>query len=488
MLIAIYCRVSTEEQAKEGYSLAAQERFCRDYAEKQGFSVAKVYIDDGYTGRNEHRPALQRLIADLNCLGIQKVVFYDLDRFARNLRLQLNLKAELDARGVALVSLNDRIDTSTPEGILEFQMKGMLSEWFSNQLSRKVKHVLQDKVEQGGFNGPVPLGYMRDAQSNLVFSNDRPLVIHIFERYATGVYSYKSLAAELNAAGCMTLYKGKQRPFQKDTIRTIVANRVYLGMVRYKRGVWKQGKHEAMIDRGLWDRVEAIRARRLKCQGGRIVSVNSTGLLSEIAYCARCGEKLHWQNKRDYWCSRRRRFGDSACNAPMIRGENIEPMVLDVVKALTLPAVIRDAVIAEVHRRLEYTPDNKTDNVATLRKQIARLGDRYELGDFSKEVYLQRRAAIEQRIADVSTKQPVMLEIDRAMKLLSDIPTLLEKATHAQQRALIQQLFECVWIEKLAVAAIRPTASYVLLIELLADQVALAISAGLEPTTFSSGG
>src|ERR1700712_1507482 len=116
MLVAIYVRISQENP--DGYSLADQEQRCRAYAEEHGWQVVKVYVDDGVSGRRWDRPALQRMLADLQPLGIGGVIVYDLDRAMRRLRYQIQLKDELDVRHVSLVSLADGlVDTSTPEGI-----------------------------------------------------------------------------------------------------------------------------------------------------------------------------------------------------------------------------------------------------------------------------------------------------------------------------------------------------------------------------------
>jgi hypothetical protein len=102
-----------------------------------------------------------------------------------------------------------------------------------------------------------------------------------------------------------------------------------------------------------------------------------------------------------------------------------------------------------------------------------------------KTEYLRKREQLQRQIARSSSTPTRLFDVERAIELLSNLPALLDAATPAQQRALIRQIIARVWIEKLAVAAIEPTASYTILMEV---QVSMATSAGLEPTTFSSGG
>jgi DNA invertase Pin-like site-specific DNA recombinase len=183
-------------------SLADQEQRCRAYAEDQGWPVARVYVDDGVSGRRWDRPALQRMLAELQPLGISVVIVYDLDRAMRRLRYQIQLKDELDARHVSLVSLADGvIDTSTPEGILRFHAKGMVNEYQANTTARKVRDNLAYKAKHGGWVGQWPIGYEKDSQGRLVPSVDAPVVRLTFVLYASWKYTDATLADELNVRG-----------------------------------------------------------------------------------------------------------------------------------------------------------------------------------------------------------------------------------------------------------------------------------------------
>jgi site-specific DNA recombinase len=225
MLVAIYVRISQENP--DGYSLADQEQRCRAHAEAQGWTVVRVYIDDGVSGRRWDRPALQRMLAELQPLGIGVVLVYDLDRAMRKLKYQLQLKDELDARRVILISLADGvIDTSTPEGILRFQAKGMVNEYQANTTARKVRDNLAYKAKQGGWVGQWPIGYEKDDQGRLVPSADASVVPLSFELYASGAYTDATLADELNARGYQTIdtKTGRRGRFERESVRAILKN------------------------------------------------------------------------------------------------------------------------------------------------------------------------------------------------------------------------------------------------------------------------
>jgi site-specific DNA recombinase len=147
MNAVIYCRLSDEHSSE--FSIAQQEARCRDWAAANGHVVLRVYTDDGVSGTKVARAGFTQLRREARGLGARMLIVADLDRFMRNLREQLNLKHELDTLGIALVSLADSgvIDTRTPEGMLNFQVKGMVSEFHARTTGRKVSQTLEHKAK-----------------------------------------------------------------------------------------------------------------------------------------------------------------------------------------------------------------------------------------------------------------------------------------------------------------------------------------------------
>jgi len=129
----------------------------------------------------------------------------------------------------------------------------------------------------------------------LEFSADQETALLMFQMYATGNHSDLSIAEALNDRGLTILDpKTKQRrPFQKDTVRSILVNPAYIGVVRCS-GKEYQGNHPPLVDRDLWDVCQAIRARRAARTGGKWATRGCGGLLSEFAFCGKCGGLLHW--------------------------------------------------------------------------------------------------------------------------------------------------------------------------------------------------
>jgi len=127
--IAIYIRVSTEDQAKEGYSLEVQREYLESFAKREGLEVFKVYQDDGISGYSTERPALRELLKETKGRKFDLVLVYKIDRFSRNLKDLLNLVDELSSSGIGFKSATEPFDTTTSAGKLMFQQLGSFAEF-----------------------------------------------------------------------------------------------------------------------------------------------------------------------------------------------------------------------------------------------------------------------------------------------------------------------------------------------------------------------
>ena len=134
MKVAIYTRVSTEDQVKEGTSLEVQRDFLVSYAKREGWEIyyseaGKIYEDDGYSGYTRERPALKKLFADAKKKRFEMVLVHKIDRFSRNLRDLLNLVDELEYLNISLKSATEPYDTSSSAGKMMFQQLGSFAEF-----------------------------------------------------------------------------------------------------------------------------------------------------------------------------------------------------------------------------------------------------------------------------------------------------------------------------------------------------------------------
>ncbi len=328
MRTAIYIRVSSDEQV-EGYSLDAQLRACRAYADMRGWIVVDIYADEGlsaFKDRIEDRPQLTRLLADVRAGLVNAVIVHKLDRFFRRAHLLLQTVEEFERRGVILVSISEQIDFSTPIGRVMLANLAAFAEYYSRNLGEETRKGHREKARQGKIVGPIPVGYRKDEQGVLVPSSDAEVVVLIFQFYATGQYSYGDIAAELNRRGhrLPSVKYTTSFLYSKGSVREILRNPIYRGIVRCT-GQEYPGLHTPLIDEATWQAVKQIREPRAG-KGGR-VSIRpkdeQAALLTEIAYCAHCGNPMVYQpgdgverTRHYYQCSRRVNWRD--CSARMV--------------------------------------------------------------------------------------------------------------------------------------------------------------------------
>lgn len=160
MKAAVYCRVSTDEQAEKGTSLATQEERCRAHVKAQGWKLVDVFIDAGESGTKGSRPALDRLMAACRRGEIEAVVVTKLDRFGRSNRHLANALGDLDELGVRFVSLSEQFDTSTPMGKGMLAISGVFAEIEHATIRERMTTGRRAVVSQGYWGGGVlPYGF-----------------------------------------------------------------------------------------------------------------------------------------------------------------------------------------------------------------------------------------------------------------------------------------------------------------------------------------
>lgn len=469
MRCVIYCRTSLTDQSE--YSLEDQEARCRAFAQLQGWTVVKVYVDDGGSGQKVTRKAFMQMRSDLAVLGIGALVVYDLDRFMRNLREQLVLKHELDQRKVKLVSLSDNgvIDTSTPEGMLNFQVKGMVSEFQARTTGRKVRDNLEYKAKQGKYVGPVPFGYRKNETGDLVESEDAPIVRLIFDMYRSGVHSFSTIADALNDRGHQAYdWQTKTRNrFGRETIRTILRNPAYIGIVRCNDREYP-GAHPPLITREAWDAAVALRDER-KSKGGKSSASlpKRGGLLTELAYCYSCNEPMWYQHSgrktspgRYYVCRGRSR---RTCDAGYSNGPLTEEQALDILRQLTLPREWKDEVYERASRVVTAPQPKRTVTPAMIKDQLRRLGLSFSLGDLDEATYRKERERLNALLV-TNAEPPVLLDLRSSLDLLSNMKELVDHADEEERRALLRMVFDGVWLERRDIKAIAPTRAFLPLV------------------------
>lgn len=493
MRARLYVRRSDDDQS--AYSPEAQERRGRDHCATRGHVVVGVYLDDDLSGKLEHRGNLQRMLADATADPGSVVVVDKYDRLARDTELLLRTvyKVLLPKR-VTVESVTEAIDPYTPLGKAMLTVSGSFSTLYVDNLAQEVSKGLREKWEQGGVVGNAPFGYQRcferDSRGERIRGTDTleptpdaAIVLHAFERYATGAYSAAGLAELLNAEGHTHTGRGGQRlAFTVDTVRGLLACPTYAGLTAY-RGETRPGRHPAIVPPELWARAQEVRARRADGHVGKSTA-KTQSLLSDLAYCGGCGEKLHYHPTGGgayYRCKARRLRGATACSATLVSLSAVETQLQILLSALTIPGDLAQEAIAAAEAMMG-APRPAAGDADSARERLRRLHKAYLAGGVSDEEYDAERARLERQIA--GTPAPVArprLDLERAATVLRDAGTAYAGGGLVERRGLITVIFERLWLANHQIVAITPQPAYELLVEMQAGCVESATLIGLEP-------
>jgi DNA invertase Pin-like site-specific DNA recombinase len=249
-----YIRVSTEEQAATGYSLDAQERAIRAFAESQGYELVDVVADPGVSGasRPEKRPGFSRVLSLAQEGAFSVLLLWKFDRLARNLTHAVTAANTLrEQYGVVIRSVTEPIDTATPVGETIFAVLAGMAAQEREAIIERTLAGKKEKARRGGFaGGPAPLGYRRDKEGGLeVDPKEAEVVRRIYAMRRQGM-SYRAIADALNAGGIPTKRGGRWHP---ATVAYILDNPKYEGYVEYffrwggEQHIYREGAHEALL-------------------------------------------------------------------------------------------------------------------------------------------------------------------------------------------------------------------------------------------------
>ena len=266
---AIYTRVSTDERlSMEFNSLDAQREAAHSYIESQKHEgwilVGDRYDDGGFSGGTMERPALQRLLRDVEHGTIDVIVVYKVDRLSRSLTDFARIVDIFERHDVSFVSVTQAFNTTTSMGRLTLNILLSFAQFEREVIGERIRDKFAASRARGMWMGGCPpLGYDVVDRKLVVNETEAALVGRIFKRFVQ-LGSATTLAQELRKAGCTTkswmTQDGKHRPgkpMDKNAIYKILGNRVYLGEAVHK-GRSHPGEHQAIVDRTEWDKAHAI--------------------------------------------------------------------------------------------------------------------------------------------------------------------------------------------------------------------------------------
>ena len=346
MTAVIYARYSSDNQREE--SIEGQIRECTAYAEKNGITVVKHYIDRALSAKTDNRPDFQQMIKDSEKRLFDIVLVWKLDRFARNRYDSAHYEYQLERNHVKLVSATEPISDS-PAGIMVKSMLTGMAEYYSAELSEKVVRGMTENVLKGKYNGgTIPIGFKVDEEK--FFQVDplkAPFVVEAFQRYNDGA-TMKELMNWLNDSGVTT---NRNQKFTYNSVQTLLTNKRYIGENHFKDIVMPDSI-PAIVDKDLFEEVQQKIKKNSRAPARH--KAEDDYLLTTKLFCGMCGAMMFGEcgtgrNKvvhHYYKCATAKRF--KTCKKKTVRKEWLEDLVIAETMKLIQDDAVIDAIVAEV--------------------------------------------------------------------------------------------------------------------------------------------
>ena len=466
---AIYTRKSTEEGlAQEFNSLDAQREAAEAYLASQRqegwVGLPDRYDDGGFSGGSLERPALRRLLADIEGGRIDAVVTYKVDRLSRSLLDFARLMEVFDQQGVRFVAVTQQLDTRSSLGRLSLNVLLSFAQFEKEIIAERTRDKISAARRKGKWTGGSPvLGYDVDARGGRLVVNqaEAARVRALFELYLEH-RSLIGVAREVNRRGWTTKQwttrEGREhrgRPLGKGDLYKILTNVVYVGQVNHK-GTRYPGEHPAIIDAVVFQKVQEQLSHH-GLTGGKEVRNQSGGLLGGLLHCEACGTAMlptytlkNGRRYRYYVCRRAQQRGWEACPSPSLSAQQIEEAVVERVRRLAgNPPMVAEAVrqageqreagAGELRVKLQAGEGELGRLNAELAKVAATTGNRLRVERLAD---LQDRiGTIERRLSEVrgeldSLAVEAVSEEEIAQALRSCEPVWKSRNSHEQRRIL----------------------------------------------------
>ncbi len=458
--VALYIRVSTLEQAQEGYSIGAQKERLFAFCKAHDWLPAECYIDGGYSGSNLDRPGIQKLISDIESFDL--IIVWKLDRLSRSQRDTLYLFEDVFLpHNVDFISMSESFDTSTPFGRAMIGILSVFAQLEREQIKERTFMGRLERAKEGMYHGGcyAPIGYNYVDGRLVINEYEAAQVRKIYEWYIDG-FSPEKIAERLRSEGYTNRYGSWSQKSGRMSVRRILTSDIYLGTVRFG-GVVTENAHPAIIDKDSFDRVAVILKKRQEVFGDS--AYVSRYLLTGLVWCGKCGARYHVKHNHKtykyYSCYSRagtvkRMMTTEKCKNKNWRMADLDSIIEGEVSRLLFDSSYYKKLLkvkkAETTASVPAEVGIITKKIQNLDKQIGRLMDLYQDERMPMEVVSARigklhrdKVALEEQLAAIEPPGPKRDYSDDAFAaLLDDFATVWKSADAADRREIISTLID----------------------------------------------
>lgn len=456
---AIYTRVSTQEQAQEGYSIPAQKEKLTSYCIARDLIIHDIYIDPGYSGSNLDRPGIHKLLEDIKAGHIDIVLVYKIDRLSRSQKDTLYLIEDVFLKNnVDLISMQESFDTSTPFGRAMVGILSVFAQLERESIRERSMLGQRERAKAGLHHGSrmSPIGYEFEGDSLVINEYEAAQVRLIYKLFLEGK-SMASIAKYMREAGFSHKYSNYKNT---RTVANILSRAVYTGKIKY-RDEYFPGQHEPIINDDTWNAVQAMLDKMRENQVKRSPSMDN--LLKDLLFCWHCGAKYtrrkSGKTRIYYECYSRYGHPEYMIKDPNCRNLIWKIGELDAVveKEILELAANRGKVGLLSQKKHDTKQDEKKilqDKINKLDRQIERLMDLYqdekipvtEISSRVQKLHAEKQS-LDKMLAEENKKNHPVMDGLQVIDILDNVSKTWLTATMEEKRAMTQSLINRVWVD-----------------------------------------
>lgn len=411
IVVGLYPRVSTLNQAREGFSLDEQEEAMKRLCEYKHYKIYKIYREEGVSAKSMKRPKFQEMIKDMKEGKISKIIVYKLDRLTRSIQDLETICKMIEQYNCSLESISEELNTETSTGIFFMRMTTILAQLEIERTSERTKFGLAGAIKQGHIPVNTPIGFTRVEKKLVPDPLTKGIVVRIFNLYYEG-NSYQTIANIYTEEGVLN------KKWYDSEIRAIIENELYMGdFVHGKRTahpIYYENVVEPIVSRELW----------YACQ--RQQKNNSRNFLRKQVYiffqklkCPKCGRimggRATYKKKNDtvYYY-----YGCEKCKGN-IKEAPIEKSLLDILSdLLEYDSVVNNFFLPVLQNSSEDFEDRLLEEIKVQQAKKDRIKDAYIDGVFTLDDYKSKISTIDKNISELKkqileNKKNIQLEITK---------------------------------------------------------------------------
>ena len=421
--VALYVRVSTEEQAINGDSLRTQREELTKYALKNGFHIYGIYEDDGFSATNLKRPALQRLLKDVEQNKINRILITKLDRLSRGVRNYYKILDTLDEHGVFWQTIFEKYDSSTASGRLHINIMLSVAENESAQTSERIRSVFKTKVESRELiAGKIPIGLKKQGKKLIIDEDKKQIVLDTFQFYKETTSAYQTFQ-KLDLK-----YPELQLNYMR--VYRILTNNLYIGTKQTRYGDI-ENFCPAIINKADFENTQ----RYLKKNARKPSAQNSGGYIFQgLLKCAECGYTLggkfyskNNESSRYYYICKRHHLSMKCSCKTNFNEIKIEEKLLKEFK-IQLEKYISDYEYKEKH----YKEIDMSKEINSIENKLSKL----------KDLYIRDLIRIEDYEKDY---KEFVAQLDELYKQQEKIETNIPDANLEASKSLLNKDFNLIY-------------------------------------------